>query len=162
MKENQYGSRQKKKLCLVLFSFQDFCSRFLNFLKKFKFLKGSKLFLSFNPSLISPFPFQTFVRKMSTESTDSTTSQPTRQLDWFDNIENIRPVRGGHSAAAVMAAATAPIVTINEAREKFAKAFTEADAAEDPLTILVQFVKWFDDHFLSGKTRLLVFSDYSD
>uniref|UniRef100_A0A914XX10 BUB1 N-terminal domain-containing protein n=1 Tax=Panagrolaimus superbus TaxID=310955 RepID=A0A914XX10_9BILA len=93
---------------------------------------------------------------MSTESTTtSIPSEPTRQLDWFDNIENIRPTRSGHSAAAVLAAATAPVVTINEAREKFTNAMKEAETAVDPLTTMVQFVKWFDDHFLSGKTSVL-------
>jgi hypothetical protein len=98
----------------------------------------------------------TVSKNMSSESTASVPSKPpVRELDWYDNVENIRPVRGGHSSAAVMAAATARTVSVNEAREKFAKAFEEAQTAEDPLSVLIKFVKWFDDHFLSGKTSVL-------
>ena len=103
-----------------------------------------KLFVFFS------FPF---LLKMSANS--STEAQPKRQLDWYDNIENIRPVRGGHSAASVMAAASAPPLTVTEAREKFHNSLKEAGSACDPLAVLISFIKWFDDHFLSGKVSVL-------
>ena len=89
-------------------------------------------------------------------ATTSSEGQPAmRQLDWLDNVENIRPVRGGHSAAAVMASVNAPVVTVSEARERFSRAMEAAENAEDPLPVMIQYVKWFDDHFLSGKVGVL-------
>ncbi|CAD5229592.1 unnamed protein product [Bursaphelenchus okinawaensis] len=76
--------------------------------------------------------------------------------DWFANVENIRPVRGGRSAQtlATLGRGSAKLSHL-EVENKFREEIRTARKAEDPLAVMINFLKWFQEQFPSGKASLL-------
>lgn len=81
--------------------------------------------------------------------------EESREFDWFDNVENIRPLRGGRPASAVLAMASGPKITVEEAKQKFETEFQNADNSDDPLGVMMKFVNWYQWNIPSGLVHVL-------
>ncbi|CAD5234211.1 unnamed protein product [Bursaphelenchus xylophilus] len=76
--------------------------------------------------------------------------------DWFANVENIKPVRGGRRAQTLSSLAKGPVrLTPQEVEDKFREELKKAKKAEDPLSIMLDFLSWFQEQFPSGKPAVL-------
>uniref|UniRef100_A0A0K0ERE8 BUB1 N-terminal domain-containing protein n=1 Tax=Strongyloides stercoralis TaxID=6248 RepID=A0A0K0ERE8_STRER len=73
---------------------------------------------------------------------------------WMSNRENIIPLKGGRSMKILNSVLNQSITT-KEAEEKFEVAFEESKNSDDPLSIIWDYIKWFENIFPTGKQKTL-------
>ncbi|VDN01844.1 unnamed protein product [Thelazia callipaeda] len=71
--------------------------------------------------------------------------------EWELNRENIRPLRSGRRVQSINSVFSGPKISISEAEKRFEKDFELAKHSDNPLDICINFVKWFEENFPTGK-----------
>uniref|UniRef100_A0A0N5C1J9 BUB1 N-terminal domain-containing protein n=1 Tax=Strongyloides papillosus TaxID=174720 RepID=A0A0N5C1J9_STREA len=74
--------------------------------------------------------------------------------DWMLNRENIIPLKSGRSMK-ILNSVLSKSITIEEAEKKFEISFEESKSHEDPLSVIWEYIKWFENVFPTGKQKTL-------
>ncbi|CEF61745.1 Mitotic checkpoint serine/threonine-protein kinase BUB1 beta [Strongyloides ratti] len=74
--------------------------------------------------------------------------------EWMSSRENIIPLKGGRSMK-ILNSVLSNSITIKEAEKKFEFIFEESKKNKDPLSIIWDYIKWFENIFPTGKQKTL-------